>query len=290
MKFFARLASRGLAPASIQDLGALMRTLATRGRGLGWMTSGEDPMRGVGYTARSSEQGQGPEYVREEDRPEFDAVVRLIDAYRELSEEVGVEWLAARAMVGAYGGLRPGERDALRLRDLRPDELAVEVEGAFSWPRGQDPIRGAPKNKKRRRVLVPRSTMNALVAVADIRQSEGAANDALLFADLNRPRHPLSEAATRKHHIDAALRAGWETVEVRRRADSRSHLGPDHRPRHTNYSLRHHAAVWMHDVAGFDWADVSRYLGHHSVAFTYAVYVRSGADADDRNRRLAAEL
>lgn len=40
----------------------------------------------------------------------------------------------------------------------------------------------------------------------------------------------------------------------------------------------------MHDVAEFEWPDVSMALGHHSVAFTYAVYVRSGADADERNR------
>jgi integrase len=78
--------------------------------------------------------------------------------------------------------------------------------------------------------------------------------------------------------------AGWETVEVRHATQSQSGLVPERRPRHTNYSLRHHAAVWMHEVAGFDWTDVSRALGHHSVAFTYAVYVRSGADADERNR------
>ena len=95
---------------------------------------------------------------------------------------------------------------------------------------------------------------------------------------------PISESATRRFHIEAALRAKWETVEVRRHEDSRRHLGPDQRPRHTNYSLRHHAAVWMHDVGNYDWADVSRYLGHHSVSFTYAVYVRSGAEADERNR------
>jgi integrase len=94
---------------------------------------------------------------------------------------------------------------------------------------------------------------------------------------------PISESATRRFHIAAAIKGGWETVEVRRHEDSCRHLGPDRRPRHTNYSLRHHAASWMHHVAGFDWDSVSYYLGHHSVAFTYAVYVRRGADADERN-------
>lgn len=275
---------QGLAPASVQDLGALMRTLVTLGWELHWIPPGHNPMRGVKYTAGAAEQGQGAEFVGEHDRPEFAAVEKLILAYDELADETDIPWLPERALVGAFGGLRPGERDALRLCDLRPDRLAVAIEHAFTWLRGRGPVRKLPKNGKRREVLLPASTMGRLVSIAERRRAGGAPDDALLFEDPQRPSLPISEAATRRLHIDAALRAGWETVEVRRREDSRRHLGPDLRPRHTNYSLRHHAAVWMHDAAGFDWTDVSRSLGHHSVAFTYAVYVRSGAEADERNR------
>ena len=125
--------------------------------------------------------------------------------------------------------------------------------------------------------------MERLANVADRRRAEGAKANSLLFEDPKHPGRPLSESATYRLHNRAALMAGWDTVEVRRREDSRWQLGPDLRPRHSNYSLRHHAAVWMHDFAGYDWTDVSRALGHHSVAFTYAVYVRSGAEADERN-------
>lgn len=55
-------------------------------------------------------------------------------------------------------------------------------------------------------------------------------------------------------------------------------------------NLRHHAAWWMREIAGFDWADVSRYLGHHSVAFTLARYIRPGADTDARNLRRLDQL
>jgi len=276
---------QGLSASSVQDLGALMRSLVTLGWEMRWIAPGHNPMQGVKYTAGATEQGQSAEFVREDDRPEFAAVEKLILAYDELAEKTGILWLPERALVGSQGGLRPGERDALRLCDLRADELAVAVEGAFTWPRGEDgPQRKLPKNNKRRRVLLPRSTMDRLLSIADRRYSQGASGDALLFEDPERPGLPIAESATRWLHTTAALAAGWDTVEVRRQEGSRRHLGPDLRPRHTNYSLRHHSAVWMHEVAGFDWTDVSRSLGHHSVAFTYAVYVRSGADADERNR------
>lgn len=277
---------QGLAPKSVQDLGALMRGLVSLGWEKRWIPPAHNPMLGVKYTAGATVQGQGPEYVRPEDRPAFAAVEKLVLAYEELAEETGIFWLPERTLVGAHGGLRPGERDALRLCDLRSTDLEIAVEWSFEWARGDavQPLRKRPKNGKTRRVLVPASDMERLVALCERRRAAGAADDALLFEDPRRPGLPLSEATTRRLHIEAGLKAGWETVEVRRRAGAKRHLGPDLRPRHSNYSLRHHAASWMHDVAGFDWADVSRALGHHSVAFTYAVYVRSGADADERNR------
>lgn len=276
---------QGLAPSSVQDLGAIMRTMVTLGHELRWISPGLNPMQGVRYTKRATEQGQSVEFVREDDRPEFAAVERLFDAYEELAAKTGILWLPTRARLAAQSGLRPGEQDALRICDLRPHDLQVSVEGSMTWSRGSSgPVRKLPKNGKRRQVLITKTLMERLADLAERRRFEGAADNGLLFEDPKRPGRPISEAATRRHHITASIGAGWETVEVRRRSESRRHLGPDRRPRHSNYTLRHHSAVWMHEVAGFDWTDVSRALGHHSVAFTYAVYVRSGADADSRNR------
>lgn len=276
---------QGLADSSVQDLGALMRNLVTIGHELRWISPGLNPMQGVRYTKGATEQGQSADFVREDDRPEFAAVERLLDAYEELASETGILWLPTRARLAAQSGLRPGEQDALRICDLRPDDLQVVVEEAMTWPRGgSGPVRMLPKNGKRRRVLITNTLMQRLTELAEHRRSEGAAGDGLLFEDPHRPGLPISEAATRRHHITAAIAAGWETVEVRCSSDSRRHLGPDQRPRHSNYTLRHHAAVWMYNEAKFEWPDVSLALGHHSVAFTYAVYVRSGADAEERNR------
>ena len=276
----------GLAPSSIQDLGVLMRNLVTLGRELRWIQPGYDPMQGVKYTASATQQGELAEFVREDDRPEFAAVEALIEQYEEIAMERGILWLPVRALVAAHGGLRPGEQDALRISDLRADELIVCVNSAFSYPRRScdGPIRKLPKNGKQRRVLLPSSTIERLLELAERRLAAGASHDSLLFEDPRRPGLPLSEAATRRLHIEAGVRAGWETVKVRRDPNAKRHLGPDLRPRHPSYSLRHHAAIWMHEVAGFDWTDVSLALGHHSVAFTLSVYVRSGAEAEVRNR------
>lgn len=43
---------QGLAPTSVQDLGALMRNLVTLGWELRWIPSGHNPMQGVKYVAR----------------------------------------------------------------------------------------------------------------------------------------------------------------------------------------------------------------------------------------------
>jgi len=101
-----------------------MRTMVTLGWDLRWTSPGHNPMRGVKYTAGSTEQGQGAEFVREEDRPEFAAVEKLVLAYEKLAAESGIPWLAERALVGARFG--PGaqgvhERSATARGTHQPD-------------------------------------------------------------------------------------------------------------------------------------------------------------------------
>jgi integrase len=106
--------------------------------------------------------------------------------------------------------------------------------------------------------------------------------NALLFPGPKGPTQPWTESEFRNVFLKAATHAGWEMVGPFVRSDRRACPGKAAIPYR---NLRHHAAVWMREVARFDWADVSRALGHASVAFTHARYVRPGADADERNRR-----
>jgi integrase len=234
-------------------------------------------------------------FVPESERPSTAAVELLLAALDVLGEERGIPWLADRAATGAYGGLRPSEQDALRINDLgvMPGKARIRVDETFTAPRGrrgEAPLSAPTKNKRTRLVRMPRSRYERLEARAAELRRAGLPDDALLFSDPNEPYRPLGESLSRRLFIEAALAANWETVAVRRSPDAKRHLGPDRRPRHVYYSLRHHSVGWMRDVVGMEWSHISQALGHHSVAFTHAVYERGDADSSERIDRRLDEL
>lgn len=211
----------GLAPASIQNVGSLMRGLVSQAWRERWLPKSADPMEDVPYVAAPGEQGQSLAFVPESDRPSTDAVERLLTAYDKIGERVRIPWLADRAATGAYGGLRPSEQDALRINDLDvvPGKPFVRIDETSTCPRGRKgkaPLSAPTKNRRSRRVRLPRSLYDRLVARAEQLRAAGLADDALLFADPNDPYRPLGESLSRRLFIEAALGAGWETVAVQR--------------------------------------------------------------------------
>lgn len=253
-------------------------------------SDGRRPLRGA-----AGEQGQTRAFVAESDRPSTAAIERLLTAYDAVGECHGISWLADRAATGAYGGLRPSEQDALRINDLGvvPGRPRIRIDETFTCPRGrkgQAPLLAPTKNRRSRVARLPHSRYDRLVSRAEELRAAGLPDDALLFADPDDPYRPLGESMSRRLFIEAALAADWETVAVKRSATAKRHLGPDRRPRHVYYTLRHHSVGWMLDVVGMRWPDISRTLGHHSVAFTHAVYERSDADADERIDERLEEL
>lgn len=275
----------GLAPASVQNVGSLMRGLVSQAWRERWLPKSANPMEDVPYVAPPGEQGQGRAFVPETDRPSTAAIERLLVAYETVGEKHGIPWLADRAATGAYGGLRPSEQDALRINDLGvvPGKPRIRIDETFTCPRGvKDPLLAPTKNRRSRLARMPRSRYQRLEARAELLRAAGLPDDALLFADPDDPYRPLGESLSRRLFIEAALAADWESVTVKRSATAKQRRGPGRRPRHVYYTLRHHSVGWMLDVVGMDWPSISRTLGHHSVAFTHAVYERSDADADER--------
>ncbi len=244
----------GLAPASVQNVGSLMRGLVSQAWRERWLPRSTDPMEDVPYVAAPGEQGQSLAFVPESDRPSTDAVERLLAAYDKIGERVGIPWLADRAATGAYGGLRPSEQDALRINDLDvvPGKPIVRIDETFTCPRGRKgeaPLSAPTKNRRSRRVRLPRSRYDRLVARAIELRAAGLADDALLFSDPNDPYRPLGESLSRRLFIEAALDAGWETVAVQRdpngqrASKGQRPQGPDRRPKHVYYTLRHHSVT-----------------------------------------------
>jgi integrase len=143
------------------------------------------------------------------------------------------------------------------------------------------------KNHKRRRVYLPMSLAPAMQRrVAEV-EALGVPG-ALLFPGPAGPTRPFLESNFRSTiFIPAARAAGWEMIGDEQTARGLMRGG---RPAIPYANLRHHAAMWMRKRAGYDWEDISHYLGHHSVTFTRSVYLRRRSDADKRNRKAMMRL
>lgn len=187
----------------------------------------------------------GALYVPPSARPTTAMVHALSEALDLIGGKRDMPWLGDMARVAAFGGLRFGEQTAVRPADYDPAENRLEVASAWAQPSGQQPALKLPKNGHARSVLLPGSLRAALTARAAVASQHGP--DALLV----RP--------------DRRACPGRAAIPYR--------------------NLRHHAAMWMRQVAKFEWPCVSTALGHASVDFTHARYVRSRVDAEERNRK-----
>ena len=278
----------GRAPATIQNIGALLRLLVTTAHERRLLPRSLDPMSDVEYVSGRQADDEAAVYVPPSDRPTTAMVEGLVEQLGIRGQEDGREWLPLMAKIAAYGGLRFGELTALRASDVESGvgTFAVSVQRAWSYSQSGGFQLKAPKNGHRRLVLLPASVRPALIArVQEVEESVGG--DGLLFPGPKGCNEPFSEGELRRVFERCARAAGWPC-----RPNGRTPKGQvvSGRPAIPWMNLRHHAATWLHERAKFDWADVSRTLGHASVSFTQARYVRPSADAEMRNASSLAEL
>lgn len=279
----------GRSAPTIQNIGALLRLMVTTAHARKLLPKSLDPMEGVAYVAGRVADDEAAHYVPPSDRPTTEMVTALADEFARRGAKEGRPWLPLMVQVAAFGGLRLGELTALRASDVETDDegsVAVVVQRAWSYTVKGGFVSKTPKNGRRRRVLLPASLRSALVERAKAVSGEVGA-DGLLFPGPKGPEAVFTEGELRRVFERCARDAGWEC-----RASGRTPKGQVTRGRPVIpwRNLRHHAATWLHDIAEFDWADVSRTLGHASVAFTQARYVRPGADAERRNVARLASL
>lgn len=283
----ARAAGRS-AP-TIQNIGALLRLMVTTAHARRLLPKTLDPMEDVLYVAGRVADDEAAQYVPPSDRPTTEMVTSLAAEFARRGDETDTPWLPLMVHVSAFGGLRLGELTALRSSDVETDGevgVAVTVKRAWSYTAEGGFQLKPPKNGRRRRVLLPASLRASLVERAE-EVATAVGVDGLLFPGPKGPGAVFTEGELRRVFERCARDAGWAC-----RADGRTPKGQVTRGRPVIpwRNLRHHAATWLHDVAEFDWADVSRTLGHASVAFTQARYVRPGADAERRNLARLASL
>lgn len=284
----ARAVDAGRAPATIQNIGALLASLANHGHRRRWLPPSARPMEGVEYTAKAIERNTEL-WVPPSARPTTAMVDALVVALDEAGIERGLPWLGQMARVAAFAGTRLGEQTALQPHhyDVGLNQFMINQ----TWRKADDGglELSRPKNGRPRRIDLPGSLRDEVARrAAEVRALiASGVHGALMYPGPKGPDRPLTESEFRRVFIAAARQAGWAMVGDHA---TKTGLLRGGRPAVPYRNLRHHAAMWMREVAGFEWADVSRALGHHSVVFTISRYVRPDADAEERNRRRLEKL
>ncbi len=235
--------------------------------------SGVNPLKGLKTYAKGGFQGAATVYVPPSARAETDTVRRLAVALWRLEKRRGKGewWLRTMLRVAALCGLRWGELIGLRPCDYDVDSRTLTVSTAIKEVAGKPLFRGGTKNTKTRFVQVPASLAREL----ERRCRQVGPTDLLFPGPSGGPWRRTTWF--RGVYRPAAVMLDW--TEPGKVPGTRS-------PRLHWHAFRHHCATWWHEEVGLTWPQVSSRLGHSSVAFTQAVYVRQGEEADQHVRSL----
>jgi integrase len=255
------LARLSLRPATVQNIGATMRSLVTFAHKHRWLSRDDDPMWRVSYSPRPEHQGQVVGYIDRTTLPNDDQCAALFAALEALHQPM---WALAMRLKHR-SGLRWGELIALRPRDvdLVPDRI-VRVERAVEQSHLGRRIK-TTKNRQQRYSIYPASLTVSLEHRLEIVRSEHG-DDGLLFPASN------GGFAERK----SFLRLWWRAARVADWPTKGKQAAAWH-----PHDLRHTAACWMLFDLKLDPAVVALLLGHANANFTLTRYV--GVRGDPRS-------
>ena len=187
------------------------------------------------------------------ERPTTAMVDDLADAFDAKGGEDGRPWLGQMPRVAGYVGPRLGELTSLRPVDVDEERQGVMVATAWTFSVADGAEQKTPKNGRRRFVLLPMSLFLEVLARAKQVEAEHGPY-ALLYPGPKGPLEPFTEGELRRVFEPAARAAGWECHPDTVSPKGKRQKG---RPVIPWRNLRHHAATWLHEVAGFEWVDVS---------------------------------
>jgi integrase len=248
---YLALGSRGLSPASIRQVHAVLRASLRQGVKWGWLEK------------NPAENATPPRAVKKEvEAPTFDEVQKLISYAQEDDPELAI-LIALAATIGA----RRGEICALRWSDIDWEGHSIRIcRSVATMGRGNLVIKDTKTHATRYvsvsagAIALLRRHQERVAELADDLGIEIGPDSPLISYDLIRPIGP----DTASHYVKAAARAvGVET-----------HL----------HSLRHFAAS-QGIAGGHDAVTVGRRLGHANPSTTLNIYSHV---VEARDRELAA--
>ena len=206
--------------------------------------------------------GESPLFVDPDEIPAEEDVARLGQAVAALRRGLYEQMV----YFAAYTGLRWGELIALTIGQISQATRVVTVDRKVVEVRGHLFLE-APKNRKWRRTIYPRTTpgswpLAALAAarIEEVKQEQVAGRNPLgLMFPAPKGGYWRSSNFSRRVLKTAYLAAGWR--------------GADETRSWTWHSLRHVFCTTALNIWHMDVADVSRLAGHSNVRITLEMYV-----------------
>jgi integrase len=246
-------ARRTLAPSTVQNVGAAMRSLVTFAFKNRWLPREADPMWLVRYSPRAEIQGEAIGHITRSSLPTDRQCAALFAAL----ESAGHHQWAVAMNLKHRSGVRWGELIALRSSDLDFEgSRVVRVERAVEQSRTGLALKST-KNRQRRATTFPGSLADPLRELCD-RVERQTGSDGLLFPSATGGY--ANRRTFQRTFARAAREAGWP---MKRDTSSIWHV----------HDLRHVAACWLLFDVKLDPAAVSTLLGHANAAFTLSRYV-----------------
>lgn len=286
------------------SIGAELRALVTLAHELGWLPQSADPMAGVRYWKSAQVLGQATSYIPDEWRPSTEQAKALAVAMGErcratqaylagrpkVPKAVDRDWGELICEVGAFSGLRPGERWGLTVESVLHSRGAgqLHVIHALEESRKHGRRLKGLKGRLERYTVVPEDIWPRLLTRAEAlveRFGEEQGMHALLFplADhrLERVELTSEEAERRGRRIGAK---GWVDLDYWGRSPfQRSLFLPAAAaagwPDVLEFEhLRHHFATWLFALTN-DITLVSTCMGHKTPQVTWNAYFGSSQGA-----------
>jgi integrase len=243
----------GLAPSTVQNVGAAMRALVTFAHKNRWLAREADPMWLVRYSPRAEVQGETIGFIPRSSLPTDEECTRL---FKSLDAAGHPDWALAMRLKHR-SGLRWGELIALRPVDVDFEpQRVIRVHRAVEQSRQGLAIKGT-KNRQRRVTSFPTSLVDPLQALAHRVQGDRGV-EGLLFPGSDGGF--ANRRAFQRLWARAARGAGWP---MKRMTAAVWHP----------HDLRHVAACWLLFDVGLDPAVVATLLGHANAGFTLSRYV-----------------
>lgn len=303
----ALLAGAGVGAARRTSIGAELRALVTQAHRLRWLPTSRDPMRDVVCWKSARVHGQSAEYIAPELRPTTEQAQALMATMGERCRStqaylaagpraprtIDRDWVELAVTVGAFSGLRAGERYGLTVESVLHARGAGQLHVIHTVEEGARTRRlKGLKGRLERYTVVPEDSWGQLVERANVlrdRFGEEAGRYALLFPmhDHALERVPLDREEARRRGVRPGT-LGWADSDFWDRSSfRRSIFLPSAQaagwPVVLDYnSLRHHFAGWLYARSGGDIELVSTCMGHRTPQVTWNTYFRSSEGALER--------